>query len=558
MVGRQQPDVASLVDVRIRLLGAFQVHVDGAVVADHWRLRKAKTLVKMLALAPGHRLHRDVATARLWPDAPARASNLHQVLHAARRALGGPPAVLQLTDDVIALCPGGGLVVDTEQFTAVAGAAGTRPAELRAALELWTGELLPEDRYEAWTAEPRARLDREHMRVAVQLATEFTASGAAEEACALVQPLAVQHPLDEPAQRALMAALAAAGRRWDALAVYDGLRATLDRELAAEPDEETRRLYRSLLCRADRTTTVHNLPAAVSSFVGRHRELRELGGILDGARALSLTGPGGAGKTRLAVELARRRATVDSYPDGVVLVELAGLRDGALVPSAVAATLRLHLPEGATSAAIVGQLTDRRMLLVLDNCEHMLEPCARLAAALLAGCPDLTLLATSREPLHIGEVIWRVPSLELPAPGDELEPDRIAGLASAQLFLDRARAVAPGFVLDADTVGSVAEICVRLDGIPLALELAAARLAHFTVAELADRLHDALKVLSYRVPGRLGRQQTLAATIEWSHALLTDDERRLFRRLAVFAGGFDAEAVEHIWTGGHRDPVVLV
>ena len=398
----------------------------------------------------------------------AGASNLHQVLHAARLALGGPPSVLQLSDDMIALCPGGGLVVDAEQFTAAAGAAGTRPAELRGALELWTGELLPEDRYEDWTVEPRARLDREHTRIVVRLARALTASGAAEEACALVQPLAAQHPLDEPVHRALMAALDAAGRRWDALAVYDGLRATLDRDLAAEPGEETRRVYRSLLSRPDKTTTVHNLPAAITRFIGRHRELRELSEILDGARGLTLTCTGGAGKTRLAVELARRRATVDRHPDGVVLVELAGLRDGALLPSAVAAALGLHLPEAATDAAIVGQLTDRRMLVVLDNCEHVLEPCARLAAALLAGCPDLTLLATSREPLQIGEVMWRVPSLELPAPGDALEPGRIAGLASVQLFLDRARAVAPGFVLDADTVGPVAEICIRLDGIQLA------------------------------------------------------------------------------------------
>jgi predicted ATPase/DNA-binding SARP family transcriptional activator len=551
--------------VRIRLLGGFAMWVGGVAVPDSWRLRKGKTLVKLLALAPGHRLHRDVLAETLWPDRTpeASANNVHQALYAARRALaeaGAPASTVELRDDVVTLCPAGGLTVDAEEFLAAAAGA-CDVAGLRAALEAWTGELLPEDGYAEWAGSARDRMHETRVGVVGRLAGALIARGAAEEAAALLEPLVADRPLDEPLHRTLMEALLAAGRRADALLAYNRLHAALDRELGAEPDQETRDLRQRLAGPGiDGDESRHNLPAAVTSFVGRLRELAELDAALSRTRLVTLTGPGGAGKTRLAIELGRRRAEDRRHPDGVRFVELADLRAGEQVVAAVAAAIGLRLPGGGSGvAAVVDRLSAQRVLVVLDNCEHLVAAAAALTEALLAGCPGVTVLATGREPLRVrGELTWRVPSLQLPPPGRHADPVGLAQLESVQLFVERAAAARPGFALDATTSAPVALICRRLDGIPLALELAAARLAHLSVAELAARLDNALSLLSYGPPGGLDRQHTLAATIDWSHALLTDTERALFRRLSVFAGGFDLEAVEQLGAGVGPDPVGIL
>ena len=537
------------VDVRIRLLGGFEVVIDGWPVPDRWRLRKAKSLVKLLALADGHRVHREVLAGQLWPELGpvAGLNNLHQVMYVARaamRASGVDAPLLELRDEVVVLCPGGNLIVDAEVFERAAERAkgSSDVAQLRAALQLWAGELLPEDRYADWAVGARDRLSEYRAGLAVAL----SAAGEVDEVLPILQSLAAQRPTDERSHRALMTVLAAAGRRWDALAAFEALRDALDRDLATVPSVETSRLYRRLLgTDFARPAVAHNLPVATTSFVGRRRELAELEAILDRARALTLTGPGGAGKTRLALELCRRRAETDRHPDGIWFVGLAGLRDITLVASAVASELGVVLPVGPAAArALADQLADRRALLVLDNCEHLMSGCVTLLGELLAGCPDLTVVATSREALRVpGEVVWRVRSLELPSPGATTGLDR---LESVQLFVERARDVVPQFTLDEAVAADVARVCRQLDGIPLALELAAARLAHLSVAALAERLDDAVGTLGQAGHGRLDRQQTLAATLDWSHDLLTDDERVLFRRLAVCAGGFDLEAAEHV------------
>jgi predicted ATPase/DNA-binding SARP family transcriptional activator len=550
---------ARRVEVQIRLLGGFDVRVDGRAVPERWRLKKAKTLIKLLSLAAGHRLHRDLLVDRLWPRhlGAAAANNLHQAMHAARSALaaaGAPPSVLVLRDDVVALCPDGGLVVDAEMFLHAAANAKDAPG-LRAALALWTGDLLPEDGCDEWGATVRDRLTEERARLTTELASRLLETGAAEEAVALVEPLAADRPFDEPLHRTLVEALAATKRRADALRAYERLRLALHHELGTEPEASIRDLHARL--GGDPGRRGNNLPAATTSFVGRGRELDEIDATLFTRRALTLTGPGGSGKTRLAIELARRRVAREDHPDGVWLVELASLREPDLVASAVAVAIGLRLPgEHAEVAATVEGLRSRRVLLVLDNCEHLVEPAAALAAAVLAGCPAVTVLATSREPLGIpGEAIWRVPSLQLPAPGPPADPDELGRLESVQLFVERARLAVPDFPLDPSNARSVAVICRRLDGIPLAIELAAARVAHLSAAELADRLGDALGLLSYRAAAPLDRQKTLAATIDWSYDLLTATERALFRRLSVFAGGFALDAAEFLAADAIPDPV---
>ena len=353
-------------------------------------------------------------------------------------------------------------------------------------------------------------------------------------------------------QRSLVLALAATGRRWDAAAAFERLRDGLAESYGVAPSPETTAVYRRLFVGGtpDPGTCPHNLPTMSTSFVGRHRELAELGRLLERTRLLTLSGPGGAGKTRLAVELAHRQSASVRWADGVWLVELAGVVRGDGVASAIAGVLGVRL-EGNRPwiPALVEQLSGRAILLILDNCEHVLDAVVPLTTELLARCPDLVVLATSREPLgHAGEIAWRVPSLELP--GDDDTPDALAGLESVQLFVERARHVSPHFVLDATTAVPVAELCRRLDGIPLALELAAVRIVHLPVAELNARLGDALAVLSRRGRGHPDRQQTLAATLDWSHDLLGDDERRVFRRLAVFVGGFDLDAAAAVSDAG--------
>jgi predicted ATPase len=288
------------------------------------------------------------------------------------------------------------------------------------------------------------------------------------------------------------------------------------------------------------------LPRPLTSFVGRERELAEMPRVLARVRVLTLTGPGGSGKTRLAQELAAGR--VPSYPDGVWLVELAALSESSLLPDAVASALDLQPPAaGPPLRAIAAQIADRRLLLVLDNCEHMVQACSELVTGLLRACPRLVVLATSREPLHVpGETTWRVSSLALPDPAAPPDPAAVEQAASVQLFTERARDVQPGFRLRQGNVKAVAEICMRLDGMPLAIELAAARTALLTPPQIVDRLSDALAVLNSGSRVGLTRHQTLRATLAWSHQLLAAEERVLFRRLAVFAGSFPLEAVEAV------------
>jgi predicted ATPase/transcriptional regulator with XRE-family HTH domain len=274
-----------------------------------------------------------------------------------------------------------------------------------------------------------------------------------------------------------------------------------------------------------------NLPVQLTSFVGREQEMAELGQLLATTRLLTLTGSGGCGKTRLAQEVASQ--VLGDYPDGVWLAELAPLSEPSLVADAVAAALGLRPMGRPATALLLDHLRDEQALLLLDNCEHLIQACAELAEALLRTCPHLHILATSREALRVpGETAWRVPSL---AAGE-----------AVQLFAARARAAQPRFALTAQNGAPVAELCGRLDGIPLAIELAASRLNALSVEQIAARLDDRFRLLTGGSRTALPRQQTLRATIDWSYGLLSEDERTLLQRLSVFAGGWTLEAAEAV------------
>ncbi len=297
----------------------------------------------------------------------------------------------------------------------------------------------------------------------------------------------------------------------------------------------------------------HNLARSLTTFVGRERELAELGRLLATAPLLTLVGAGGVGKTRLAQELAR--AHVTDYADGSWLVELASLADETLVPSAVAVAVGLRDGHaGNIATALAEYLRDRKMLLVLDNCEHLIEACAELVAALLRTCPNLQVLATSRQPLAIaGEVNWAVPPLELPEAHGPHAHEQIRQSSAVRLFIERARAVNNALILSPENLPVIARICIGVDGIPLALELAAARARVLTVEQIADRLDYDTGVLGRTVRAGLPQHQTIRATIDWSYELLCEQERVLLRRLSVFAGGWTLQLAEVVCSGAGID-----
>jgi predicted ATPase/DNA-binding CsgD family transcriptional regulator len=301
-----------------------------------------------------------------------------------------------------------------------------------------------------------------------------------------------------------------------------------------------------------------NLPLERTSFVGRERELVEARRLLSERRLLTLCGPGGAGKTRLALAVARR--LVERFEDGVWWIELAPVSDPELVPRATASALGVpEAPDLSPTEALVGHLEFREVLLVLDNCEHLIEACAELADALLGSCPNLKLLATSREPLRVaGETNFVVPPLSLPDPGRSPSAAELAGYEAVGLFVERAGEADSGFKLTEGNAAAVARLCDKLDGIPLAVELAAARTRVLSVEQILEKLEDPLGLLTSGSRTTAARHRTLRATLGWSYDLLDEGERALFRRLSVFVGGFELGAAEEVGAGeGVEDGRVL-
>ena len=299
-------------------------------------------------------------------------------------------------------------------------------------------------------------------------------------------------------------------------------------------------------------TVNHNLPTKLTSFIGREREIREAKTKLANSRLLTFIGPGGTGKTRLSIQLGGE--LLAEFPDGIWMSELAPISDAALIPQAIASVFGLReSPDRPLIELVTDYLRAKNLLLILDNCEHLIEECARLAEHLVQDCPDLKILASSRETLGIsGETTYRVPSLSLPNQA-KVTLEALQGCESVQLFVERAIAANPNFQLSEKNASSVAQVCRRLDGIPLALELAAARVRVLSVEQIAERLDDRFRLLTGGSRTALPRQQTLRALIDWSYDLLSEPEKALFRRLAVFVGGWTLEAAEKVCSGNGVD-----
>ncbi|HEU5103410.1 MAG TPA: BTAD domain-containing putative transcriptional regulator [Roseiflexaceae bacterium] len=558
----------------IQLLGGFRLRFDDRPVTA-LDLPRQQALLAYLVLhraAPHARPH---LAFRFWPDttdAQAR-SNLRTLLQRLRQALPHADQFLHIDAQTVQWrtdAPWTLDVMDFEHALALADQAEHRenPTALRRAVaeavERYHGDLLPAW-YDDWVLLERERLRQLFLTALERLMMLLEREQDYPAAISYAQRLLRHDPLHEVTYQHLMRLHGLSGDRASALRVYHTCATVLERELAVEPSPTTRDVYERLLhmeappaAASARPTPLssprlHNLPSALASFIGRARERAEITRLLahlpSGCHLLTLTGTGGCGKTRLALEVAGD--LVGEYSDGVWLVELAGLADGALLPQAVASALGVREEaQRPLTPTLVDALRSRALLLVLDTCEHLIEPCAQLAQTLLSTCPQLRILATSREALGLaGETAWLVPSLDLPEPHHLQALTELSRVEAVRLFVERAAAALPTFMLTQENAAAVAQVCRRLDGIPLAIELAAARVKVVSVETLAARLDDSVRLLTAGSRTALPRQQTLRATIDWSYDLLSEPERALFQRLAVFAGGWTLEAADAVCAG---------
>lgn len=563
-IGRQAAGGGDI--IQLRLLGSFQVSIGPQAIEEGaWRLRRAATLLKLLALAPGHRLLRDQVLDVLWPDDDLKASanRLHHTLHVARRMLDSASEQLRLEGEVLSLGPPQAVWVDVDAFESVLSAArrGHDITAYRSALSLYAGDLLPGDLYDDWAAPRREDLRHSYLAALGELARLYEAKGDIAQAVEVLQRAVKHESAHEESHAALMRLYTRVGQRYAALRQYEQLQHALRAELDAEPDEATQRLHAEILAgvvpvppsppsvevaaRSDQPR--HNLPTALTSFIGRAAEMAEAHRLLQTTRLLTLLGPGGAGKTRLALEVAG--SSIEEYRDGVWLVQLAPVAEGDLVSQLVAATLSVpEEPDKPLTTTLTRALQSRHLLLVLDNCEHLIDACAELVELILSACPEVHILATSREILDVpGEVTGTVPPLsrlDIGSAGMADNPDEMLTFDAIRLFVDRARNRNQSFELTSRTGPAVAQICARVDGIPLAIELAAARVGALSVEQIALRLDDCMSLLTTGGRTREPRQQTLRAALDWSYDLLSEPEQAMFRRLSVFAGGWTLESAE--------------
>jgi predicted ATPase/DNA-binding SARP family transcriptional activator len=543
-------------------LGPVRAEGDDGTSIDIGGVR-LRMLLARLALDAGRAVSTEMLVGGLWGDEPpADAVNaLQSLVSRLRKALRAGGATI----DSIS---GGYRIeadVDARRFETLVArgrrelAAGSYPEAARSlgdALALWHGEPLA-DVVDAPFAQVAANRWHELRTGAIE--DRFDAEvrlGRHLEVLADLESASATHPLRERLAGLRMRALYAAGRQSEALAVFEDIRGTLADELGVDPSAELREAHLAVVRGevARVVPVVERLPVRLTSFIGREDELKLLSELLSGSRLVTLVGPGGAGKTRLATEAATRHPVHER--GRVWFVPLAGVRDPGDVAGAVLAALELRELRRVddsralrqppdTLERVVETLRAGESVLVLDNCEHVVEAAAQLAHELLTKVPRLRILATSREPLAIdGEALC--PLGPLAVPGESASVAEAIELDAIRLFVDRASAVRPGFVLDESTVDAVAEICRRLDGMPLAVELAAARLRSMTAGQIAQRLDDRFRLLTSGSRSALPRQRTLRAVVEWSWDLLDSPERVLARRLSVFPAGADVSAIEAV------------
>jgi predicted ATPase/DNA-binding SARP family transcriptional activator len=545
--------------VQVLVLGPLEVRDDDGAVVPLSGAR-IRALTALLALEAGRVVCTDRLIDSLYGDEqPQRAGNALQ-LHVSRLRRAVKPSGAIVTRPPGYLLDLGPDDVDALQLERLvaqgralleAGAPGGASPLLRQALALWRGEALADFSFEEFAAGERARLGELRLAVTEDAIEADLALGRHAECAEALRSLVEAHPLRERFWGQLMVALYRSERQAEALRAFQQARTILAEELGIEPGPELRRLESAILAQdpslagssrvAIPSLTAGNLARPLTRCIGRDVERRAIHGLLASHRLVTLIGPGGTGKTRLAVEVGLTGA--DAAQESVWMVDLAGVSAGQGVLPAVRNALGLQAPsmgtlaDASSAADLAATLGERTALLVLDNCEHVIEEAAHAAADLVAACPRVRVLATSRECLGVpGEVLYAVP----PLPLDH----------AAELFAERATASAPGLTLDdGPSIDAIADICLRLDGLPLAIELAAARVRALDVVQIAARLHDRFRLLSSGARTLLPRQRTLRAVVDWSYDLLEPAEQLLFGRLSVFANPAPLDAIEAVCGG---------
>lgn len=514
---------------------------------------KQRAVLAMLIARHGRSVAGEVLVQAVYGEdaSPRRLRNIQTYVSILRSVLG---------DVVVRSGDGWSLDVDRAQIDAFrfedayesirssAAPIGDCAQSLRAALGLWRGSPYQDVEAHGFLEADRTRL--EELRQAVLLARidADLAAGRHAELIGELEGLLLEHPYSEQLRGQHMLALYRAGRQREALASYSSMRTRLVEELGIDPSSDLQQLERQILehdpaLDPPPTPSLGNLPVQTASFIGRTHELEGLVAAIRDSRLVTVTGVGGVGKTRLALAAAER-----SRPDcagGVWLVELAAVADPELVDLTTAGALGIDESAGRTPRELlIDYLSTASSLLVLDNCEHVLGAVAELVDALLRSAPDTRVLATSRELLGVhGETVVGLSPMALPPPDHDLDADAVVGFDAVELFETRARAAHQRFRLDDENIDAVVEICRRLDGIPLAIELAALRTRAYPPDVLVDLLDERFRVLTGGARSALPRQQTLAATIEWSYLLLDGKEQTVFRRLSVFRGGWNHDAM---------------
>jgi len=551
--------------LEVRLLGRFDVRHGGKpiVIAS----RPAQSLFAYLILNAGTAHRREKLAGMLWPDSLEETArdNLRHALWRVRKALQSASAArfLLANDLTIAFDRSGEYWLDTAALEKLNENALSD--ELIAVLSEYQGELLP-GFYDEWVV-----LEREHLHSVFEHHMARLMSLLQDERRWLDildwgERWIKWGQKPESAFRALMIAHAAKGEMSKVATTYERCVKSL-REYKIEPSEQTRDIYEKLKAGSEKfakkpssspitealkqeTAVRINLPIPLTSFIGREKQVKEIIRLIDKNRLLTLTGTGGVGKTRLAIESASKM--LNEFKDGVWWVDLVGLNDPSLLSQAVAQVVNVtEVPNQSMTETLIEHFRFKQTLLVLDNGEHLISACAQLADRLLSVCKDLKILATSREALDIlGETAWLVPSLSLPDIHKSIPAKSLSSFESICLFAERALSIQPAFELTDQNARAIVQICRRLSGMPLAIELAAARVKMMSVDEIAKHLDDRFDLLTSGSRTVLPRHQTLRATIDWSYDLLSAIERIFFHRLSVFVGGFTLKAAEEVAIGG--------
>lgn len=561
--------------IRAALLGRVRISVGERLIIDEaWSLRSARSLLLLLLITHGHAMPKERVLDILWPEADPEVSRnaLYKALHLLRRVLepdlasARESAYIETRGGTIGISPDVDVWVDADACEtalrqAIRSAPDDRRSLLREAVSLYGGELLPTDPYEDWPVARREALQHAWEGAVLDLAALDLEANDPQASVPSLELLLAIDPTIEAAHRALMRGYIAAGQRDRAMRQYARCVSALESELGVEPDAETQALHAAIKATASEpdirqhmvTGRFNNLPSPLTAIVGRDREIEKLEGTLwrQDVRLVTLTGPGGVGKTRLALEVASR--LVEDLADGVAFVPLAAVRDPALVLQAITNSLDLsEEPNVSLAATLKAYLRRRELLLVLDNFEQVLDAAGDIGD-LLASCASLTVLVTSRERLQLrGEHLHEVPPLAVPRPERLPGPAMLARYGSVALFSQHMQRIDPDFHVSAENSGVVSAICNHLEGLPLAIELATARAQFFTLSSLLTKLTSRLDM--QEGPRDLpARQRTLRATFAWSHDLLSSEEQAVFRRLGVAVGGYTRDAAEAVCGEGHAE-----